>query len=305
MPSIANVERAATALASVGTAPVRTPVTTQSAPAVGQGAPATAPGIQPTPATPIPTPAPAPAPTQVAATTPSPAPSYPAGVAPAASTFSLPPGASASPVTSTVPATSAGTPAPAPAPGAAPPVRTPQIARRNTDFLASIIRTIDVPASELGVAPPVLAPPPPPPPPARVERTPPVEKPRPEPTLVEKAKPEPAVVKKAPAKKPEPKPAKPDPAKTDPARWWVQVAGGARADDLDKDWTRLAKKSPAAFRGKTAWTTPLRATNRLLAGPFKSQADAMTFVNLLAKDDTSSFAWQSEAGQKIEKLDLK
>lgn len=90
--------------------------------------------------------------------------------------------------------------------------------------------------------------------------------------------------------------------KAEPARWFVQVAGGARADDLDKDWKRLSAKAPAAFRGKSAYTTPLRATNRLLAGPFKSEGEARAFVNQLAKEGASAFTFQSEAGQKITKL---
>lgn len=156
-----------------------------------------------------------------------------------------------------------------------------------------------MPASELEAASP--PPPPPPPPPAATPRRAPIER-------VAVKEPAPAT-KKPEVKKPEPKkkpePAKPDPAKTDPARWWAQVAGGARAADLPKEWAKLVAKAPAAFRGKGAWTTPLRATNRLLAGPFKTSGEAQAFVNLIAKEGLSGFAWQSEAGQKIEKLAVK
>ena len=155
-------------------------------------------------------------------------------------------------------------------------------------MLASIIETIAVPASELDSAPPRRQP---------VRK---VVEPKPEIVAAEPKKVNP---KKADARKPEPK--KPDPARAEPARWWVQVAGGANAADLGKDWRRLAAKSPAAFRGKSASTTPLRATNRLLAGPFKSQAEAMAFVNQVAKDGASAFVWQSEAGQKIDRLPTK
>ncbi|URW76910.1 SPOR domain-containing protein [Sphingomonas donggukensis] len=176
------------------------------------------------------------------------------------------------------PAPVAATPRPEPARAA---VRTPATARRNTALLASIIDGIDVPAEELAPAPAARKAP------AKKVEIAKVETKRPDP-------------KKADPKKPDPK--KPDPAKTDPARWWVQVAGGANEADLGKDWKRLTTKSPTAFRGKAAYTTPLRATNRLLAGPFKGQDDAMAFVNALKKDGASTFAWQSEAGQKIEKL---
>lgn len=99
--------------------------------------------------------------------------------------------------------------------------------------------------------------------------------------------------------------AKPDPAKTDPARTWVQVAGGANVSDLPKAWRALLAKAPAELKGRQPWTTPLRFTNRLLVGPFKTPAEAQAFVNAIGKKGVSGFAWSSEAGQKIEKLGLK
>ncbi len=111
---------------------------------------------------------------------------------------------------------------------------------------------------------------------------------------------------KPPAKgKGKPEPAKPDPAKTDPARNWVQVAGGANVSDLPKAWRALLAKAPAELKGRQTWTTPLRFTNRLLVGPFKTPAEAQAFVNTIGKKGISAFAWTSEAGQKIEKLAAK
>ncbi len=205
-------------------------------------------------------------------------------------------------------APAAGTPQPAFGTAASPAtVTAPANARPvsdNDDVIGRIMRGISVPGSELGVAPmpgdapavgtaqPIAVPPEPASEPAPVEK---VETPPP-------AK----VVEKPAAKaaaKPAPKPAAKKPAApADPARHWVQVAGGARAADLYKDWDRLAKQSPAAFKGKQGWTTPLRATNRLLAGPFKTPAEAQNFVNAIAKDGISAFAWESEQGQKIEQL---
>jgi tetratricopeptide (TPR) repeat protein len=173
-------------------------------------------------------------------------------------------------------------------------------AESEDDALARIMRGISVPGSELGVAPMPGATP-------AMGAGSPISA-APEPAPVEKAEtPPPAkIVEKPaakPAAKPAPKPAAKKPAvPADPARHWVQVAGGARAADLYKDWDRLAKQSPAAFKGKQGWTTPLRATNRLLAGPFKTPAEAQNFVNAIAKDGISAFAWESEQGQKIEPL---
>lgn len=129
-------------------------------------------------------------------------------------------------------------------------------------------------------------------------------------------KPEPeklaAAGKKAPEKKPaaerkapEKKAAAKKPEAAEPARHWVQVAGGANKAALPREFARLKAKAAKLLGSRTAWTTPLNATNRLLVGPFKTGAEAQAFVNDLAKADLSAFAWTSEAGQKIEKLPAK
>jgi hypothetical protein len=121
----------------------------------------------------------------------------------------------------------------------------------------------------------------------------------------ELAKAETAAAKKKPDPKKAPEPKKPDPAKAEPSRHWVQVAGGADKGSLPREFARLRTKAPKLLGSRTAWTTPLRATNRLLVGPFKSEKEAQDFVNELAKSDLSAFAWTSEPGQKIEKLPAK
>lgn len=205
------------------------------------------------------------------------------------------------------------------------------------NVIARIIAGITIPASELGVEP---MPNHRPPQPAAVEPAPApaaaspveiakVETPRPRPATErpDAAKPRPEAAKprgKAPdaqaadtkAKVAEAKAAavkaaaakakaKPDPAKTEPARHWAQVAGGANVGDLPKAWRGLVAKAPAEFKGRQAWTTPLRFTNRLLVGPFKTPGEAQAFVNAIGKKGISAFAWTSEAGQKIEKLAVK
>ncbi len=99
--------------------------------------------------------------------------------------------------------------------------------------------------------------------------------------------------KAAAAKKAEPK---------HPKRYWVQVAGGANRADLSKEWKRLTTTSPAVFKGKQGWWTPLNATNRLLTGPFKSGEEAQAFVNTLAKNKLSGFTFTSPAGQEVTAL---
>nr|WP_246586839.1 SPOR domain-containing protein [Stakelama flava] len=143
---------------------------------------------------------------------------------------------------------------------------------------------MSVPGSELGVTAP-----------ARTST--------PEPSSQASATPSQSAAKKAPEKPPKPK-AKPA-AEANPARHWVQVAGGANEDALARTYAKLAADAPDLFKGRQPWTTPLRATNRILVGPFDSTDSAQDFVNALAKKDMSGFVWTSEAGQAIDRLKVK
>lgn len=258
----------------------------------------------PVPARPAPTPAPAPV--RLA--------SVPARSEPAPAPITL---ARAEPVVQPV------RPAPKPEPTPPGPARVGQ----EDSVLAAIVGGITIPADELAAvtATPTEPVGVPAPEPVRVAEARPagLPKPKPEPVAA-KPKPEPAIAKpdpkkldpkakptpeetrkgkpdpKATAKKPESK--KPDPAKVDPSRIWVQVAGGADEDSLAKAWKGVVVKAPAAMKGKSAWTTPLRATNRVLAGPFKTSAEAQAFVNTLGKAGVSGFVFTSEAGQKVTRL---
>lgn len=172
--------------------------------------------------------------------------------------------------------------------------------------LAAIVKGITIPAEELQVVTAV----PVDPVPERVRApvaAPEASRPTPKPETAKAPPPKPAAKPKPEAAKPDPKAKKPDPrakdpAKTEPKRIWVQVAGGANVASLPKAWKAVVAKAPAAFRGKSGWWTPLRATNRVLAGPFKTAAEAQAFVNLLGKSDVSGFVFTSEPGQKVTKL---
>lgn len=119
-------------------------------------------------------------------------------------------------------------------------------------------------------------------------------KPKPEPKTKDK--------KEADAKAKKEAEAKAKARKPDPARIWVQVAGGASERDLARAWAAAKAKAPAAFKGRQGYTTPLRLTNRVLTGPFKTEEEAQAFVNLLAKSGLSAFVFTSEPGQKIDRL---
>jgi len=103
-------------------------------------------------------------------------------------------------------------------------------------------------------------------------------------------------------------PEKAAPAKTvrtrteaEPSRIWVQVAGGANEGDLGKAWT-AARKTASGLAGRSAYTTRNRATNRVVTGPFKTDAEARAFVNKLRGQGVGAFSFTSDAGQKMTKL---
>lgn len=226
----------------------------------------------------------------------------PARAAPAQMVQSLPPEAGSATVPATVPATHT--------------LRPTRVANED-DILAKIIAGIGVPAAELGV-PPVRPGAPKPVETASVDQ--------PAAAVPGTASPAKAVItaeqkkaadkaladkkiadKKAAEKKAADKAAadklaaEKAAAKADPSRVWVQVAGGASVRDLPRDWAKLVAKAPV-LKGKSAWTTPLRFTNRLLTGPFKTESEAQAFVNSVAKSGITGFVFTSEAGQKIAKL---
>lgn len=93
-------------------------------------------------------------------------------------------------------------------------------------------------------------------------------------------------------------------ARAHPSRIWVQVAGGANADDLPKAW-KGAQGKASALKSRSAYATKNRASNRVLTGPFKTDAEARAFVNQLAKEGVSAFSFTSDAGQPVTKLPAK
>nr|WP_299851359.1 SPOR domain-containing protein [Sphingomonas bacterium] len=209
------------------------------------------------------------------------------------------------------PATTAAPP-PAPVvPRPAPVVTRPAPVRSEDSILASIIAGIKVPGSELTTRPQPAKP-------ARATAAvAPAEKPASEDVPAVKPGTKPADAAKAAAaakkaaaaaaaaKKAADEKRRNDPKLLEPARIWVQVAGGANEAALVMSWNIMKSRAPAAFKGRQGWTTPLRATHRVLAGPFKTDDEARTFVNTLAKSGVQAFAFTSEAGQKITKLPTK
>jgi Flp pilus assembly protein TadD len=91
--------------------------------------------------------------------------------------------------------------------------------------------------------------------------------------------------------------------KTSPERYWVQIASGAYKPDLDKEWSKQKGSHGKLLAGRTPWTTPYKATNRLLIGPFPSKGAAQDYVNDARAAGLSSFPVTTSAGQKVERID--
>ncbi|WP_145960885.1 tetratricopeptide repeat protein [Sphingosinithalassobacter portus] len=171
-------------------------------------------------------------------------------------------------------------------PADTPPASVPIVASQRVESpaLDAIVGSITIPASELGVAP-------------MPGQTPASATAEPDPAPAQNVAPAPAATNRTTPRS--------DPAAAEPARHWVQVAGGSDASALPFTWRRLAEQAPDLFKGKQAWTTPLRFTNRLLTGPFDSSSAAQEFVNALAAEGIDAFAWTSEAGQQIRRLEVR
>ena len=108
-------------------------------------------------------------------------------------------------------------------------------------------------------------------------------------------------MRKIVAPRPVPK-APPPPAH--PSRIWVQLGVGRDTDKLAFDWRRMNREDPEIFRGRKSWTTDWVKTNRLLVGPFETEASAKAFNEKLHKaDHPGTHVWVSPAGQVVDALD--
>lgn len=102
-----------------------------------------------------------------------------------------------------------------------------------------------------------------------------------------------------------PKPEKPPepPKPSHPSRIWVQVATGRDKAALGFDWRRMVREDAAVLRGKQAFTSEWGRNNRLLTGPFPSEAAAGAFITQLRRTDVDgAFVWISPAGQVVDPL---
>ena len=98
-------------------------------------------------------------------------------------------------------------------------------------------------------------------------------------------------------------PPKPPPP-THPSRIWVQLGTGRDRDALASDWRRFVREGGSAFRNRAPFISEWGARDRLLTGPFGSEAEAKAFIQQLAKSNYyGPFIWVSPAGQVVDSLD--
>ena len=94
-------------------------------------------------------------------------------------------------------------------------------------------------------------------------------------------------------------------AKANPARIWVQVATGSNVRGLTMTWRKIRDANEKLLKPYGGYSVPFRATNRILAGPVRSAADARALVTALGKAGVSASSYTSEVGQEILKLAAK
>jgi Flp pilus assembly protein TadD len=83
---------------------------------------------------------------------------------------------------------------------------------------------------------------------------------------------------------------------------WLQLASGDNARDLPGEYQRIRKRKPSLFTGLSGYIADTSSRARLLIGPFHSNEDARLFADALSSARIDSFAWTSQPGQVVRKL---
>jgi Flp pilus assembly protein TadD len=109
----------------------------------------------------------------------------------------------------------------------------------------------------------------------------------------------PATTKSAPAKAVVP------PKPINPSRIWVQVGTGRDEAALAFTWRGLVRENPELFREKSGSISDWGRTNRLLTGPFDTDAAADAFLKRAKRAKLDAFVWTSPAGQAVDALPSK
>lgn len=95
---------------------------------------------------------------------------------------------------------------------------------------------------------------------------------------------------------------KPVRAAASASRIYVQLAGGANADRMGREFDRIRKTKASLFRSRSPLVSEVKGWSRLLVGPFKHADEAQEFVNDLHAAKLEGFVWTAPGGTKLEKL---
>ena len=87
-----------------------------------------------------------------------------------------------------------------------------------------------------------------------------------------------------------------------PSRIWVQLATGRDKAALGFDWRRMARTSVELLRTRKPFVAAWGQTNRLLTGPFETEAAATAFLAQARRAGADGFLWTSPAGQVVDAL---
>lgn len=93
-------------------------------------------------------------------------------------------------------------------------------------------------------------------------------------------------------------------AQANPSRHWVQIAHASTLAALPRQYAEARARAPGLFGGRTPYAAEAGGTNRLLLGPFASDAAAEAFIDQLDDRHVTAIAWTSPAGQEIERLHI-
>jgi tetratricopeptide (TPR) repeat protein len=93
-------------------------------------------------------------------------------------------------------------------------------------------------------------------------------------------------------------------ALANPSRHWVQIAHASTQAALPRQYAEARARAPGLFGSRTPYAVEAGGTNRLLLGPFPSDAAAQAFVNQLDGRHVTAITWTSPAGQEIERLQI-
>jgi len=103
-----------------------------------------------------------------------------------------------------------------------------------------------------------------------------------------------------PEPEPEPEPEPPPRQLTiNPSRHWVQLATGQDVSKFRWDWQRKVREAGGLLDGRDAFFAAWGANNRLVTGPFPTEAEAQEFVTRLKVGGVDSFIFASGNGERV------